>query len=72
MAMHEDDNAFEEKCSLLEQGFLPGSCAVWTEGRRIPACRATLKWENGEPYRLIKGAHLSRPHQQGTPASDDS
>lgn len=53
--------ALEEKCRLLEQGFSPASCAVWCQGRRRPACRVTLKWESGKLYRLIKAAHLSRP-----------
>jgi pyruvate formate lyase activating enzyme len=61
MATSEGETVHEGKCPLLEQGFLPGSCAVWSQGRRSPACRATLKWENGKPYRLIKAAHLSRP-----------
>jgi len=50
-----------ERCRLLEQGFSPGSCAVWAGGRRELACRATLKWEDNMVYRLIKSAHLSRP-----------
>ena len=51
----------QEKCRLLEQGFSPASCAVWCGSRREAACRVTLKWEGGKPYRLIKAAHLSRP-----------
>lgn len=61
MATGEEEKAFEEKCRLLEQGFSPASCAVWYQGRKGPACRVTLKWESGKPYRLIKSAHLSRP-----------
>lgn len=49
------------KCRLLPQGFAPASCAVSVGGRNEPACRATLKWEGGQPYRLIKAANLSRP-----------
>ena len=49
------------KCRLKEQGFLPGSCAVQVDGKRQLACRATLKYENGEIYRLITSVHLSRP-----------
>ncbi|HEX78521.1 MAG TPA: radical SAM protein [Dehalococcoidia bacterium] len=61
MATDEEEKAFRERCRLLEQGFSPASCAVWHQGRRGPACRVTLKWEGGKPYRLIKTAHLSRP-----------
>lgn len=50
-----------DKCRLSEQGFSPGSCAVWVKGKRELACKATLKWENNTVYRLIKSAHLSRP-----------
>ena len=48
-------------CRLKEQGFSPGSCAVQVDGKRRPACRATLKSVNGEIYRLITSVHLSRP-----------
>lgn len=50
-----------EKCRLVEQGFGPGSCLTWKGGKRGLACKLTLKWERGVPYRLIKSAHLSRP-----------
>ena len=49
------------KCYLKEQGFTAGSCAVEADGKRRLACRATLKYVNGEIYRLITSVHLSRP-----------
>jgi len=49
------------KCRLKNQGRSPGSCLVKVDGKRQPACQATLKYENGEPYRLITSIHLSRP-----------
>jgi pyruvate-formate lyase-activating enzyme len=49
------------KCRLKEQGFSAGSCAVETDGKRRLACQATLKYENGEIYRLVTSVHLSRP-----------
>ena len=49
------------KCHLKEQGFSAGSCAVEADGKRRLACRATLKYVNGEIYRLITSVHLSRP-----------
>jgi pyruvate-formate lyase-activating enzyme len=49
------------KCRLNEQGFSTGSCTVAADGKRELACRATLKTENSETYRLITSIHLSRP-----------
>ena len=49
------------KCRLKEQGFSAGSCEIQVDGKRRLACRATLKYANGEIYRLIASAHLSRP-----------
>jgi molybdenum cofactor biosynthesis enzyme MoaA len=49
------------KCILKEQGFSAGSCAVDADGRRMPACRATLKYEQNQIQRLITSIHLSRP-----------
>jgi pyruvate formate lyase activating enzyme len=49
------------KCRLKQQGFSPGSCAVEVDGKPQLACRATLKYENDEIYRLVTSAHLSRP-----------
>lgn len=51
----------ELKCALRKQGFSPGSCGTFYQGRKEAACKVTLKWDNGTPYRLIKSAHLSRP-----------
>lgn len=48
-------------CRLLKQEFKPGSCLVDQKGKRYPACKVTLKWENNIPSRLIEAAHLSRP-----------
>ena len=53
--MHADD------CRLKAQGYAPGSCAVKVGRETLPACRATLKFENGCLYRRIKSVHLSRP-----------
>jgi len=59
------NNSLSEKrktiCKLKEQGFEPGSCGVRIDGKRAPACQATMKWEHGEWYRLITSIHLSRP-----------
>jgi pyruvate-formate lyase-activating enzyme len=49
------------KCILKEQGFSVGSCAVDADGKRMPACRATLKYEHNQFQRLITSIHLSRP-----------
>lgn len=49
------------KCSLVEQGFGPGSCLVRPNQRQIRACEGTLRSEGNQWSRLIKSAHLSRP-----------
>ena len=49
------------KCRLVKQGLSPGSCLVKANDDLRPACRATLKTENGVPQRLITSVHLSRP-----------
>ena len=49
------------KCRLKEQGFSAGKCAVETDGNQQLACRATLKYENGQIQRLFTSIHLSRP-----------
>ena len=49
------------ECRLKSQGFSAGSCAVDANGKSVPACRATLKYENNQIYRLITSIHLSRP-----------
>jgi len=49
------------KCRLDSQGLAPGSCLVKTGKKRLPACRATLKHEKEDVYRLITSVNLSRP-----------
>jgi pyruvate-formate lyase-activating enzyme len=49
------------KCQLEKQGRVPGSCLVKVDEKNQPACQATLKYENGDIYRLITSVHLSRP-----------
>jgi pyruvate-formate lyase-activating enzyme len=49
------------KCRLKEQGLEPGSCLIKVNGKRLPACRSTLKHDKGRIYRLITSIHLSRP-----------
>ena len=49
------------KCRLVKQGLPPGSCLVKVGDDQRPACRATLRYENGKPKRLITSVHLSRP-----------
>ncbi|MBL7179946.1 MAG: radical SAM protein [Pseudomonadota bacterium] len=51
--------AFE--CRNKQQGYSMGSCRVEFNGKHAPACRVTLKQENGRTYRLITSIHLSRP-----------
>lgn len=49
------------KCRLKKQGLPPGSCLVKVNGNKQPACQATLRYENGNIYRLITSVNLSRP-----------
>ncbi|MGD9225599.1 MAG: radical SAM protein [Desulfobacterales bacterium] len=49
------------RCRLKEQGLSAGKCAVEADGKQQLACRATLKYENGQIQRLITSMHLSRP-----------
>ncbi|MFH1931446.1 MAG: hypothetical protein ABIN18_07670 [Pseudomonadota bacterium] len=51
------------KCTLKEQGLEPGSCLVKMNGKRVPACRATLRYEHKKIYRLITSIHLSPPEK---------
>ncbi|MFX1409573.1 MAG: radical SAM protein [Promethearchaeota archaeon] len=47
---------------MVEQGFTKGACEVnLKNGSKQVACRATLKFENGQHFRLITAMHLSRP-----------
>lgn len=49
-------------CNMVKQGLHKGACEVILKDTSIlPACQATLKFENGQYYRLIKSMHLSRP-----------
>ena len=48
------------KCSLVEQGFHPGSCETYAGGVLKRACEVTLK-KNKLYRRLIKSIVLSRP-----------
>jgi len=48
-------------CRLNEKGLSPGSCSVQEDGETQTACRATLKYENRQLYRLVTTIHLSRP-----------
>ncbi|MFX1315792.1 MAG: radical SAM protein [Promethearchaeota archaeon] len=49
-------------CNMVEQGFTKGACEVYLKnGSKQVACRATLKFENGQHFRLITAMHLSRP-----------
>jgi pyruvate-formate lyase-activating enzyme len=49
------------RCRLKEQGFAPGSCFVKLNAKSGLACRATLKQQDGQIFRLITSIHLSRP-----------
>jgi pyruvate-formate lyase-activating enzyme len=48
------------KCGLAEKGYKKGGCEVEVEGKKIPACQATLR-KNKSWERVITSAHLSRP-----------
>ncbi|MEW5726051.1 MAG: radical SAM protein [Thermodesulfobacteriota bacterium] len=56
--MSEDDRTL---CPLARAGIEPGACRVKTGVGRAPACRVTLKVEDGVRHRLITAVHLSRP-----------
>lgn len=50
------------KCKLVEQNYPAGKCLTkLPDGSYKRACEATLKKVDGEWYRVIKSAHLSRP-----------
>ncbi len=49
------------KCTLVEQGFKPGSCLTKDKKESKKACELTLRQEGRQWSRLIKSAHLSRP-----------
>ena len=49
-------------CNMVRQGYPRGSCLVeMPDGSLKPACKATLKKENGMYWRVITGIQLSRP-----------
>ncbi len=58
LSLRKNGNA---KMSAQKQGLAPGSCLAKVDGKHQPACQATLKYENGDIYRLITSVHLSRP-----------
>jgi uncharacterized Fe-S radical SAM superfamily protein PflX len=49
------------KCRLKKQDLTPGSCLVEVEGNKLPACLATLRYENGNIYRPITSVDPSQP-----------
>ena len=51
------------KCRLIEQGFDPGSCLTFCEGKWRRACEITFKWEDGVPRRLINSYAHKAPEQ---------
>ncbi len=52
----------EPFCEMVKQGFTMGACRTHLEdGRSEPACKATLKYEQGRYFRVITSMHLSRP-----------
>jgi len=51
----------KKTCSLIQQGYRPGSCLVEAGGKRMLGCEATLRLREGEWQRLITSMHLSRP-----------
>ena len=55
------DKSHNDFCNLKKQGFIPGSCRVQVDTRSVPACQATLKYENKNIHRMITSIHLSRP-----------
>lgn len=49
-------------CEMKKQGLEQGSCSVRMPDKTdLPACKATLKFEDGQFHRLITSCHLSRP-----------
>ncbi|MFW9998647.1 MAG: radical SAM protein [Candidatus Hodarchaeota archaeon] len=49
-------------CEMANQGYQKGACEVKLKNDLIqPACKATLKFENGQYHRVISAMHLSRP-----------
>ena len=48
-------------CTLIQQGYRPGSCLVATGNRKQLGCEATLSLGKDGWLRLIASMHLSRP-----------
>ncbi|MFX0104244.1 MAG: radical SAM protein [Candidatus Hodarchaeota archaeon] len=49
-------------CNLVRQGYNKGACEVnLKNGMTQTACKATLKFEKDQYYRVISAMHLSRP-----------
>ncbi len=49
------------KCSLVQQGYMRGSCITRADGKKALACEVTLKEGSGRISRLMESIHLSRP-----------
>ncbi|MFX0137418.1 MAG: radical SAM protein [Candidatus Hodarchaeota archaeon] len=51
-----------ELCNMVRQGYNKGACEVNLQNSTVQtACKATLKVENEQYYRVISAMHLSRP-----------
>ncbi|MFX1427175.1 MAG: radical SAM protein [Promethearchaeota archaeon] len=49
-------------CNMVKQGFNKGACEVTQkDSSKLPACQATLRFEDEQYHRVIKSLHLSRP-----------
>lgn len=51
------------RCRLVEQGFDPGSCLTFYEGKWKRACEVTFNWKDSSPYRLIHSSAHKAPEQ---------
>ncbi len=51
-------------CRMKEQGYLPGSCLIKVNGKREPACQATLKYEDNEVYRRISSTMRTKEDEE--------
>ena len=49
------------KCSLVQQGFVSGSCITRADSKKALACEVTLREGGGRISRLMESIHLSRP-----------
>ncbi|MEM0350641.1 MAG: radical SAM protein [Archaeoglobaceae archaeon] len=50
-------------CRLVKEGFEPGDCLVYHANEKRPACKVTLRWKDGNPYRLIHSYAHKSPEQ---------